>query len=54
MIDTIAREAAAQLAGQANLERDVDPALASTDYLDGYQAGYEKAAAIIWRDGKRS
>ena len=47
--DSIRIEDAARLAEQANLEREVDPATASPDYLDGYQAGYEKAAAIIRR-----
>ena len=49
MTNLIDREDAARLAEQANVERDVDPSTASADYLDGYQAGYEKAAAIIRR-----
>jgi hypothetical protein len=54
MTDTIDREAAAQLAESANVKRDHDLATATPDYLDGYQAGYEKAAAIIRESGDQS
>lgn len=45
----IRREHAAQLAERANAERDHDPCEASVDFLDGYVAGFEKAAEIIRR-----
>lgn len=43
-------ERAAQLAEHANAERDHDPLTASADFLDGYVAGFEKAAEIIRRE----
>ena len=45
----IRREHAAQLAERANSERDHDVMTVSEDFLDGYVAGFEKAAEIIRR-----
>lgn len=45
----IRREHAAQLAEQANIERDHDVETATPDFLDGYAAGFEKSAEIIRR-----
>jgi len=52
--DTFDREAATRLAELANVKREHDLATAGPDYLDGYQAGYEKAAAIIRRGDRQS
>lgn len=43
----IRREHAAQLAERANSERDHGVLTVSEDFLDGYVAGFEKAAEII-------
>lgn len=43
----ISIEAAARLAEDANVLRDHDPSEKSADFLDGYTAGLERAAALI-------